>query len=278
MDSTPPKAEARPMSFLAAAGWTLVVVLLYTFALSIAEELRAGAIKDVITRTTCGALAYSVTLFVILRVHEPEGSIREVLAFRWPPILTLPLAIVVGAGLAAPASWLDERLLSRFPYSPEEQEALETVYGAATYDTSVKRFGLVITMVVLMPILDELFFRGALFTPLRKGRRLEPVVIATAAYETLVSSPHAREMISFFALALALSWMRGLSGSILPSILARMAFHAPRFVPLALARELPPLSKGMLASSLGAALVSFAALVFVCRRGARARAASALDT
>ena len=95
----------------------------------------------------------------------------------------------------------------------------------------------------------------------------------------LPSRPHpAGAILAALALALALSGMRGLSRSILPSIRARMAFHAPRFVPLALARELPPMSKGMIAGSLGAALVSFAALVFVCRRGARARAAPAPET
>ncbi len=265
------------MSFLAAAGWTLVVVLLYTFALSVAESLRAGAVSDLVTRTTCGALAYSLTLFVILRVHEPDGSIRQVLALRPPPLVAVPLALVVGGGLAAPAAWLDKVLLARFPYSEQEQELLTKVYGAATFDTGPKRFALVLTMVVLSPIIDEMFFRGALFTPLRKGRRLEPVVLATAAYETLVSTPHPREMLSFLAVVLALAWMRGLTGSIFPSILARIAFFAPRFVPIAIGSELPTLSRGMLAGSLGAALLSLAALAAVSRRDARALDARATD-
>lgn len=266
MVSVPPEPESRPMSFLAAAGWTVVVVLLYTFALSIAEAMHEGALADLVTRTTCGALAYSVVLFVILRVHEPEGSIRSVLALRPPPILAIPLALVVGGGLAGPGAWLDSMLLRRFPYSEQEQLALERVYGAATEGTSTTRVTLVVTMVLISPILDELFFRGALFTPLQKGRRLEPVVMATAAYETLVSTPHPREMLSFFALALALSWMRGLTRSVFPSIVARIAFLATRFVPAALGRELPALSGTALVGSLGAALVSFVALVLVSRR------------
>ncbi len=265
METSPPETGARPMSFLAAAGWTLVVVLLYTFALSIAESMREGAVSDIVTRTTCGALAYSVTLFVILRVHEPEGSIRRMLALRRPPLAALPLSLVVGAGLAAPAAWLDKVLLARFPYSPQEEEVLAKVYGAAAFDTSPKRIALVATMVVLSPILDELFFRGALFTPLRKGRRLEQVVLATAAYETLVSTPHPREMLSFLALALALSWMRGLTASVFPSILARIAFFAPRFVPVAIGRELPVLPASALAGSVAAALLALGAIALVSR-------------
>jgi hypothetical protein len=256
------------MTFLAAAGWTLAAVLLYALGLSIAESIRAGALKDVVTRATCGALAYSLTLFVILRVHEPEGSIRKVLALKPPPLLTIPLAIVAGAGLAGPAAWLDKVLLARFPYSDQEKQALESLLGASSYDTLPKRIAMVVAMVVVMPALDELFFRGAIFTPLRKRSRLQTVVMATAAYETLSSSPHIRDMFSLFALSVALSWIRGLSGSSIPAILARMAFFAPQFVPSLVGKELPPLSAGTLAGSFGATVASLAMLTMVGRRSA----------
>ena len=253
------------MSFLAAAGWTLAAVLLYALGLSIAESLRAGAITDVVTRATCGALAYSLTLFIILRIHEPEGSIRQVLALKMPPILTIPLALIAGAGLAGPAAWLDKILLARFPYSDQEKELMDRLVGASTYDTTPKRCAMVLVMVLVMPVLDELFFRGALFTPLRKRARLEPVVMAVAAYETLSSSPHVRDMLSLLALSLALSWIRGLSGSSIPSMLARIAFFAPEFLTKALGKDLPPMSKGMLAGSLGAAVVSLFMIAMLSR-------------
>jgi membrane protease YdiL (CAAX protease family) len=264
------------MSFLAAAGWTLVAVLFFYFTLSVADSLRAGAQKDVVTQATCCALAYSLTLFVILRVHEPEGSIRNVLALKMPPLLTIPLAVIAGAGLAAPAAWLNQVMLARFPYSDAEKEQLETFVGGSSYDTTPKKIALVVVMVFLMPLLDELFFRGALFTPLRKRARLEPVIMATAAYETLSSSSHVRVMFSLLALSLALSWIRGMSGSSIPAILARMAFFAPQFVSTAMGKDLPPLSKGMLAGSAGAAVASLA-MIGLLSRG-RAPAEHVSDT
>jgi membrane protease YdiL (CAAX protease family) len=253
------------MSFLAAAGWTLAAVLLYALGLSIAEGMRAGAVGDVVTRATCGALAYSLTLFIILRIHEPEGSIRKVLALKMPPVLTIPLAVVAGAGLAGPAAWLDKVLLARFTYSDQEKELMEKLVGESSYDTTGKRVAMLLIGVLVMPILDELFFRGALFTPLRKRARLEPVLMATAAYETLSSSPHVRDMLSLLALSLALSWIRGLTGSSIPSMLARIAFFAPDIVPKALGKDLPPLSKGMLAGSLGAAVLSLLMIAMLSR-------------
>jgi uncharacterized protein len=263
------------MSFLAAAGWTLVAVLFFYFTASVAESLRAGAQKDVVTQAACAALAYSLTLFVILRVHEPEGSIRNVLALKMPPISTIPLAVIAGGGLAGPAAWLNRVMLARIPYSDAEKEQLETYVGGTSYDTTPKRIALVIMLVLLMPLLDELFFRGALFTPLRKRARLEPVLMATAAYETL-SSAHPRVMFSFFALSLALSWIRGMSGSSIPAILARIAFFAPQYVSMAFGKELPPLSKAMLAGSAGASVAALA-MIGLLSRG-RAPAEQVSDT
>lgn len=265
MDSTPPEAtEPRPMSFLAAAGWTLAAVLLFYFTLSAADSARAGAQKDVITQAMCGAIAYSLTLFIILRVHEPDGSIRSVLALKTPPLLTVPLALVAGAALSGPAAWLNQLLLARYPYSDAEKDQLQTLVGGSAYDTTPKRIALVVVMAFLMPFLDELFFRGALFTPLRKRARLESVILATAAYETL-SSSDTRTMFSFFALSLALSWIRGMSGSSIPAIVARMAFFAPHFLSIALGKELLNLSKPMLAGSLAVALLSLVLIRMLSR-------------
>jgi hypothetical protein len=72
-------------------------------------------------------------------------------------------------------------------------------------------------------------------------------------------------MLPIFVLSLTLSWTRGLSGSNIPSILARIAFFAPQVIPAALGKELPPPSPGILAGSLGAAVASVAAIALLSR-------------
>src|SRR5687767_13703675 len=110
MDSVPPPSEEgrdRPLSFLAAAGWTLLSFLLVMIAMGVTESAHPGAFYDLVTRTLCFALSYSLVLFAILRVHEPETSIRQVLALRSPSPVATFLAVLVGAGLALPGAWLD---------------------------------------------------------------------------------------------------------------------------------------------------------------------------
>jgi uncharacterized protein len=253
------------LSFVAAALWTLLMVFLLALIVGMTDAGREGARLDIVSQTGCAALAYSVVFFGILRVHEPETSIRHVLALRAPSVLAVVLAIAIGVGMSLPAEWLEQVVAARLPRSPQEQEALDTIYSIATVG---KRVALVATVVVIQPVLDELFFRGALFTPLRRTHRAETVVVATAAFETLVQfSP--RMMIALFAASLVFSWIRGATGSIFPSILARMAFFGVSVVPLALGHESPKPTRMLLLGSVALTLVGLFGLSFLSRRNAR---------
>lgn len=253
------------MSFAAAAIWTLLALFLDLFLLGVTEASREGAFFDLVSRTACEAIAYSVVLFGILRLHEPETSIRHVLALRAPSVLAVILALVIGAALSLPSEWLDQALEARFPRPLQDKEALDRILSVATIG---KRVTLVTTLVVLQPALDELFFRGALFTPLRRTHRAETVVLATAAFETLGSlSP--RAMISLLAATLVFAWIRGVTGSIFPSMLARMAYYGVAIVPTVFGHEAPkPTRTLLLASGIGA-VVGLLGLSSLSRRDAR---------
>jgi hypothetical protein len=267
VDSVPPRGEAgpRPLSFVSAAIWTLLALFLDLLFLGMTEAGREGAFYDLVSRTGCEALAYSVVFFGILRLHEPETSIRHVLALRAPPVLVVLAAIAVGAALSLPSEWLDQSLVSRFPRSDAEKDAYERLLSIATPG---KRVTLVVTLVFLQPALDELFFRGALFTPLRRTRRAETVILATAAFETLGSlSP--RAMISLLGATLIFAWIRGVTGSIFPAMLARMAYYGVVILPMAFGRE-PPAPTRTLALACGSvAVLGLAALAVLARRDAR---------
>lgn len=266
MDSAPDgETKDRPLTFVAAALWTLLMVFVLAFVVGMTDAGREGARLDIVSQTGCAALAYSIVFFGILRVHEPESSIRHVLALRAPSALAVLFAIAIGAGLSLPAEWLEQALATRFPRSTQEQEALDQLYSIATVG---QRVGLVATVVVVQPILDELFFRGALFTPLRRTHRADAVVVATAALETLVQfSP--RMMMALFAASLVFSWIRGATGSIFPSIVARMTFFAISVVPLAIGREPLPPTRSLLVGSGVITLFGLFGLAFLSRRNAR---------
>jgi membrane protease YdiL (CAAX protease family) len=161
--------------------------------------------------------------------------------------------------------WLDGLFARRFPPTPQESEAFERIF---TTPTIGKKIALLLAVVVVMPVCDELFFRGALFTPLKKGRRAESVILATAAYDTLLAGAPARELFSMLATGLAIAWIRAVSGSVFPSVAARVAFFAVQVLPLVLlgTDRIP----GSLAiGGMALAVASLAGIAAIGKRSAR---------
>jgi len=275
VDSEPPPFEQRdrPMSFAAAAIWTVTALFLDVFLVGLTEAGREGAFFDLVSRTACEALAYSIILFGILRLHEPDTSIRHVLALRTPSIFAIVLALAVGAAMSLPSEWLSQAIDARMPRPPEEAETIDRFLSAAT---TGKKVTLVATLVVLQPILDELFFRGALFTPLRRTRGSERVIMATALFE-LLGSFSVRAMISLFAATLVFAWLRGVTGSIYPSIAARMAYYGLAIVPLAFGREPPKPTPTLLLASAAVGVLGLFCLALVSRHSRRVIAARLED-
>lgn len=265
MDSLPPSEEQkdRPLTFVGAAIWTLVAVFLYLLFAGMTDGGREEV--DLVARTGCQALSYSIVFFGILRMHEPDTSIRHVLALRAPSVVGILLALLIGAALAVPSEFVDQLLDARFPRPPAEKETYDKIFAVATMG---KRITLIATLVVLQPAFDELFFRGAIFTPLRRTRRAETVIVAVAAFETLGNfSP--RAMIELLVVTLILSWIRGATGSIFPSMLARIAYDGVQVVPIALGRaELKP-TKMLLAGSAIAVILGLLGLSMLSKRDAR---------
>jgi membrane protease YdiL (CAAX protease family) len=250
---------------LAAAFWTLGSAILLSVVIALLDAVHPGAFVDVVTVATCKLLAYSVVLFALLRVHEPDSSIRQVLALRRPPAILVILGAAVGAGLAPGAVWLDGLFAARYPPSPAETEALERILDTPTLG---KKIALVVALAVVMPICDELFFRGALFTPLKRGRRAESVILATAAYDVLAAGAPTREMASILGVALAIAWIRAVSGSVIPSIAARIVFFGVQVVPLVLSRE-PKYSAPIALGGAALAAASLAGIAAVGKRSSR---------
>jgi len=259
--STP---KDRPLTLGSAAVWTLIALFLDLFLLGMTEASREGAFYDLVSRTACEALAYSIAFFGILRLHEPETSIRHVLGLKMPSPLAIVLGIALGAALSLPSEWLDQVLDARFPRPPTETEALDRILSIATVG---KRITLVATLVVLQPAFDELFFRGAIFTPLRRTRSVETVILASAVLET-VGSLSPRAMLSLFVATLVFAWMRAATGSVWASMFARMTYYGVAIVPIALGHDAPKPTRALLLASGAVGVVAVLGLGWLARRRA----------
>lgn len=220
--------EPRSMSFLAAAGWTISLVLAMGIVVQVTESARPGAIGDLVNDTACQVFAYSLLLFAMVRVYAPTTPMRVALGVRAASPLHVVLAAVAGAGLAPALSVADDVLAKRFPQSSEEIEALTKLLTAASLGS---RVALVVCLVIAIPIIEELFFRGILFGGLRRGRTMGVAMLAsTMYYATAQLSP--RAFVATASIGLVLAWLRAQSGSVVSSIAAHVAFQAVQVAPL----------------------------------------------
>jgi membrane protease YdiL (CAAX protease family) len=217
---------SRPISFIAAAAWTIAVGLLVQLAIQITDSARPGAAVDMVNLTACILLAYSTLIFAMLRVYAPHASVREVLGVRWASPIATFLSVAAGVVLIPALSVVDDYMTKRFPSSADETEMIEKLLHAGTL---AERVVLIVSIGVVMPLTKELFFRGALFGGLRRGRPEGLAVIATAAFFAMSLDP--RALLTSLVLGLFASWLRGRSGSIVPSALALIAYNAVQVVP-----------------------------------------------
>ena len=257
--------EGRPMSPFAATGWAVGATLLWTLLVTITVTLRSGAENDLVNNFVCQLVATLGVVFGILRIHAPNDSIRDVFALRRTHLLFFPLAIGLGLAVQVPASTLYEALLRRWP-DPQDADRLSQLYSEAGTPGRVL-IGMVV--VAFGPLLEEIFYRGALFTPLRRAGRLGDVVVITAVLFGLAHVT-AQRIVPIVLVGLAMGLLRHASGSLLPSIAMHATFNAGPMWELARGRtasvENEPLPWATAAMSVGVALALAACTWLVGKR------------
>jgi membrane protease YdiL (CAAX protease family) len=271
----------RRLSFTGGAGWTALVVLGLTLVLSTTIGLRESAGDDIVNITACYALVYFALVFVLVRIYRPEARLRDALGVRLTNPLHVLLAAALGAGIYPLCARLDERFTAAFPIDDETAAAVERLYEPSTARAKIAVF---VGAAVLIPICEELFYRGVLFGALVRGhrdqeRRIPLVTFACAGYFAFAQGDF-RGMASAFALGVALSWLRAKSGSTLLAIVAHVSHLAVPLGPLLHGGTLRPdasFGTRWMIGSIATSVVAAGALSFAFSRSKAVANARALD-
>jgi membrane protease YdiL (CAAX protease family) len=224
--------RGRKMSFLGAALWSLSVGFAASLLVAMTESFRPGAMADVVNITMCKVVAYSVFLFVMLRVYTPQASIRDVLAIRPVSPVASFFALAGGAALYPGLSFIDDAIYKRFPLGQEDTELLDQI----TQVTSLReRVILLVAFAFVIPVADEVFFNGVLFRGLRRGQAEGLAIVGVAALWAISRGDY-RSVPTGLILGLFTTWLRGRSGSLVPGVLGHVAMNAVPLVPIALGK------------------------------------------
>ncbi len=212
------------MSPFAAVLWTAAATFTFIWILSVIAALREGAEEDAIGLFGCQLVAYLGVLFVILRMYAPEVGIRQFVGLRPTHAAFYPLAVFAGLAVILPANAIYTLIDERFP-GPEATTHLLDSFRAAGVAGKVV---MAITFVGLGPLLEEVFFRGAIQKPLSRGMPIAATIGISGGVFALAHVDQ-RLLLPIALVGFLFAFLRWASGSVLPSAIAHMTFNMVPF-------------------------------------------------
>jgi membrane protease YdiL (CAAX protease family) len=185
-----------------------------------------------------------------------------------PKVLDAGLGVAAGVGIVPLLDLLDRQAQRWFPAKAEEALADTLMFANAT---GGQRLKIALVIIVLLPVAQELFFRGLIFSGLAAragGRTFGAVVVSSVAFALTSSSP--RAMLQMVVLGLVLACVRAWSASVIVSTLAHASYFVIPVVPLLQGKAYDTTIRFSVAESIAmTAAAALALLVLRVRAGAR---------
>jgi hypothetical protein len=271
------------MSLVAAALWSLAAWFAVAFVAAGFEALRAGAESDLVTLAGAHVLVYSLVLFALLRVYGPEASIRDFLGLRRTSPVAVVGAILLGAGSSPILNKLGDLWMDRFPSGDSADDELQ---DKMIHAVSGGRITLIVVLGIVLPLVYEFFFRGAIYGSIRRrvgapGVRDDLVPLwALVASTVLFAGQLSSALPLYLLLGLGLGWIRQTSGSLVPVLFGRVAFALVPLAPLFLGRSIDDdivYPRGFMPASIAVAVLGGLLIVWTAKKSVGASAARSHD-
>lgn len=269
--------EPRPLPPALAVGWGFVSTAGLVLGAQVLVAARGGASPDLVSLGLVEAIVLFGTSALVLRLHQGERELGASLGLRTSHPGLVLLALALGVALHAPAEWLYERIELRWPTPADELAAKAALLSA---EGTVRQLALVVVVACGIPLVEELFYRGALYGAVRRGASAVSASVATSAAFVL-GHFDLRTWAPLALVAAALSVVRASGGSLLPCVALHVGFNAATVgaILTGLSPPASPASLGTIPTLAGTALACalLAGIVLIGRRSDAAAEARAAD-
>jgi len=214
--SLPPE----PFPLWLALGWTAFITAALWLGLSTAFLLFGRSANDIVLLGLTQVAVYALVLGVFgLAWRAP---LTELLALRRSTLALCLAAAVLGAALQIPATLLVNAVEHFFPL-PEA--VLRERIARITPRSTVHGIAIFAVVAGLGPLVEEFFFRGALFGALRRGHgALITIVLVSLCFA--LGHLDLRLLPALFLVALVIGQVREHSGSVWPGLALHAAFNS----------------------------------------------------
>ena len=242
-----------------ALGWSLLATLgLLVGGVAVSVAFGSSNLALVVGAVLELAVLLAAARFVVRLYGAGDGP--RAFALSAPSALQLVIGASLGVILHAPAGYLSELVERRFPTPPE---TLAQQLQALTPSSTPMAVLMLLAVAGVVPFVEELFFRGALFTPLlRSGPALIAVWTTSVAFALAHAEP--RNWAPLFLVALVLGELRRLGGSIWSCVALHAAFNAATLLYVFVARpvEVKPQGSSWQIATIGCVLCGLGVWLF----------------
>jgi membrane protease YdiL (CAAX protease family) len=212
------------MTAIDATMWTVLSVLLLGAAFAAVNMVRPALIRDRGALALIQLTVYAALLVLMRRLHFPHTDARVVFGTRPGRWVHYPIAALLGVAIQVPTGALYEAILARWPTDSLSSSLAEAFTTLPMWRKVTAGVGLLLTT----PLIEETFFRGALFGTLRRQHGAAAVVVVTTVLFALIHlQPQALVPIAMVGAALA--FLRVASGSMWPGVVLHTTYNAVTF-------------------------------------------------
>ncbi len=247
-----------------ALGWSLLLTV-GLFSVAVLVSVAFGPTNQGIVAGSVAEFLLMLPLARFLARTYGDGDQRASLGLAPASRVELLIGGSLGVILHLPAGYVSELVERRFPTPPE---ALKAQLHALTPSSALMGAAMLICVAGVVPYIEELFFRGALFSPLlessARGKSSPGVAVWTTSIGFALAHQEPRNWPPLLLVALVLGELRRRGGSIWPGVALHAAFNAATllFVFVAKPVDVKPQGGSWLLAAIGAALCGVGVWLF----------------
>jgi sodium transport system permease protein len=188
-----------------------VLILMVRFAM---EFALAGQVHSLLTIVAVTQLVVILTPALLMAVMLTTSPAHTLLV-RWPRPKVLLIAVALGISLHPLSMALTAAVQKLYPMNPVIAEAARQMFAQTPW------LALLLSVAVLVPICEELAFRGFILSGLRRGGRRWRAIVTASIFFAMTHAVFQQSLVAF-VMGLLLGYLAVQSGSLLPC----MALHA----------------------------------------------------
>jgi membrane protease YdiL (CAAX protease family) len=208
-----------PQLFMWTFGSTLALVVCF----QLLEAIQPGAGNDLVSLGAVECLVYGVACFLVWQLYAASKPALEFFGVRRTHALLPVLGLALGVTLQAPADTLQYVVEAALGPASEERVLSRALLMRA--DNGLNAALMMLSAGCLVPLVEELLFRGAFFGGLRS--RTSPLLAGVmTGIAFVVCHIELRVWLPLAAVAVVLSLLRVVSGSVLPGFALHLSFNA----------------------------------------------------